>query len=343
MLRAVIATSLSTIVGTLLCLVWFDPLSFFGLAHIAYLGFVVTVPALCVGTLAAMLLGRAGWLGRRGAAIAAAGALVPTALGIYATHIEPYRLRLDRHDIELTGAGVDAASSLRIAVLSDVQTPHIRRYENETVDRMLAEDPDLVLIPGDLWQGTTLSESWSEFHALLARIAVAVPHVVLVEGDADFHDGLVRVAEGTTAHVLDDEVLELEIEGQVVLIAGDPATPVERPREGRSCRDPFPGVGPTGDGDDPALPPTRRGLRRGAPDRPRGLGPHPWRPGGAAPRGSAHHPVARAARRGRWGLHEVDGQPIYVSTGVGLERHQAPQLRFLVRPSVGILDLKFTG
>ena len=39
------------------------------------------------------------------------------------------------------------------------------------------------------------------------------------------------------------------------------------------------------------------------------------------------------------GLHVVDGHPVYVSTGVGLERGQAPQLRFNVRPSVALLTI----
>lgn len=42
----------------------------------------------------------------------------------------------------------------------------------------------------------------------------------------------------------------------------------------------------------------------------------------------------------RGGLHAVDGNPIYVSPGVGLEREQAPQVRFLSRPAVGILTLR---
>ena len=39
------------------------------------------------------------------------------------------------------------------------------------------------------------------------------------------------------------------------------------------------------------------------------------------------------------GLHELDGTAVYVSTGVGRERDNAPQLRFGVRPSIGIIDL----
>ncbi len=47
--------------------------------------------------------------------------------------------------------------------------------------------------------------------------------------------------------------------------------------------------------------------------------------------------VSRSVAAG--GLHDLDGHTIYVSTGVGRERVHAPQVRFGVRPSIGILDL----
>lgn len=39
------------------------------------------------------------------------------------------------------------------------------------------------------------------------------------------------------------------------------------------------------------------------------------------------------------GLHEIDGIPIYLSNGVGLERATAPHVRFNSRPSVGVVTL----
>ena len=40
------------------------------------------------------------------------------------------------------------------------------------------------------------------------------------------------------------------------------------------------------------------------------------------------------------GLHDIDGVPVYLSTGVGLERATAPQVRFGARPSIGLLTLE---
>ncbi len=47
--------------------------------------------------------------------------------------------------------------------------------------------------------------------------------------------------------------------------------------------------------------------------------------------------VPRSVARG--GLNEVDGNPIYVSPGVGVERGRAPQVRLFNRPAVAVLTL----
>lgn len=48
--------------------------------------------------------------------------------------------------------------------------------------------------------------------------------------------------------------------------------------------------------------------------------------------------VPRAVAAG--GLHEIDGRRIYVSRGIGVERGQAPRLRFGAPPEVAILTLR---
>jgi uncharacterized protein len=43
---------------------------------------------------------------------------------------------------------------------------------------------------------------------------------------------------------------------------------------------------------------------------------------------------------GAGGLHELDGRRIYVSRGVGVERGQAPLLRFGAVPEVSLITLR---
>ena len=40
------------------------------------------------------------------------------------------------------------------------------------------------------------------------------------------------------------------------------------------------------------------------------------------------------------GLHALDGRRLYISRGVGMERFQAPRIRFLVPPEVTLLTLE---
>jgi predicted MPP superfamily phosphohydrolase len=47
--------------------------------------------------------------------------------------------------------------------------------------------------------------------------------------------------------------------------------------------------------------------------------------------------VPRAVAEG--GLHEIDGNRIYVSPGVGMERRQAPQVRLFSPPTIAVLTL----
>ncbi len=69
-------------------------------------------------------------------------------IGIYATHIEPFWLRVDA--VELAADGI--SEDIRIGVVADLQTTSIGDYENEAFDRLIALKPDVVLFPGDLHQ-----------------------------------------------------------------------------------------------------------------------------------------------------------------------------------------------
>ena len=40
------------------------------------------------------------------------------------------------------------------------------------------------------------------------------------------------------------------------------------------------------------------------------------------------------------GLHRIDGRPIYVSRGVGVERAEAPRVRLGAVPEVTIIELR---
>ncbi len=314
---------------------WFD---LFALAHVAYLGLVVTVPAMAAVALLARQRTPLPHLRARSVGIVLIIGLLPAAVGVYATHLEPRWLRTDRHTIRLSGAGVDAAPALRIAVMADVQNTQIDDHELAALRRVNDVKPDLLLVAGDLWaQGLTRDER-PKFQAYVRSMVAAATTVVIVEGDSDNSRSLLALAEGTGAVVLVDETLDIEVNGRQVRIAG--LSLRERPAIGaqRTAIDQL----------QAASPDAITILLSHRPDaiydltEPVDLVVAGHTHGGqfALPLVGPRFTLSSVPRHvAAGGLHEVDGQAIYVSTGIGMERSHAPQLRFGARPSIGVIDV----
>ena len=262
-------------------------------------------------------------------------------VGVYATHIEPFWLRVDVVNLAADGIGEE----VRIGVLADLETTSIGSYENYVVDRLIAFRPDMVVIPGDLHSlNSDRIDEWSpQFTDLIQRLTNAVPFVYLVNGHSDTVSDLRRIARGTGARVLDNEIETFELKGNVFHIAGislhdDAYEPAARRTAERFAAGEFPGV---------------RLLLTHEPDAIKLLhgssvdlliaghthGGQVAIPLFGPPVTASSVPRHVAAG----GLHDLHGTPTYVSTGVGRERGNAPQLRFGVRPSIGIIDLLADG
>lgn len=307
----------------------------FSAAHVAYLGLVVSVPMLGSGLVVTVARGRA----QPKMGLVALALLLPVPVGWYATHWAPFALRVDRAEVVLPDAR-DGDDPVRIGVLSDLQTNQIGSYERRVVRTLLDLEPDLIVLPGDLFQGDDrqFEEVLPAYRSLL-RTLRAPAGVFVVQGDSETADRLDRLIEGTGIRILRDEVVALEIGDREVLLGGNKLR--WAPPEGVAVRDEL-----------RAAPPgTIRVLVAHRPEVVLGL---PERSGvDLVIAGHTHggqvalpllgpvvkfSPVSRSVAGG--GLSEVDGNPIYVSTGAGLVRQQAPQIRFLTRPSVGLVTLR---
>ncbi len=307
----------------------------FGLAHVLYLAVTVTVPTMSAGALLFVGVTRRDLRSRALRSMLVA-AVLPALVGVYATHVEPNRLHTD-HRLVL----VDHSTSLRIGVLSDMQTPNVGDHERNAVSRLIDSHPDVVVVPGDLYQlsATEFERRIAEFRLLIAELVDAVPHVVVVEGDADNVAGLSRILDGTGAMLLSDDVAELEVRGSAVAIGGLGLSSHDA-ESGRAVIDELASM--------PADVTTILVSHR--PDALEEVesGTIDLIVAGHTHGGQIAVPffgplftlsdVPRGVAAG--GLHDVDGQTIYVSTGVGMERHRAPQVRLFVRPSVAVLDLR---
>lgn len=312
-------------------------LELFGVLHLLYLGAVVSLPIL-----GAALATRSVVASPRRPRLAGLGVVVvvvPAALGFYATHVEPNRIVVQRATVPVdpTLAGDDPVT---VAVLADLQTDHVGDFQRRAIDRLMAAEPDVILVPGDLFHApdATFEEWLPELQELLGQLR-APGGVFVVQGDVDGPDRVHRAfAANPDARVLDDEVATVEVGDRTLRIGGTmlaydspAAQEVRRQLQG----------GPA-DGSIRILlshrPDTVFGL---APASPVHLtvaghthGGQVVLPGFGPPMTLTEVPRAVAAG----GLHEVGGNRIYVSPGVGLERRQAPQLRFNDPPTIGVLE-----
>lgn len=331
---------------------------FFGVFTLWWFLVVVGLPVLSGASMGWVLVR---WRGRRVTGPAGAAlvlGLLAGAVGVWGSVIEPYRLEVDRPAplaLPETRAGSDP---LRIGVLTDLQTVHVGDHESRAVDLLMAERPDLILLPGDVFQGSreqfdrelpALQELFGRLHApggvfivhgdvdpaISAPNEFESPHSVRLSPAVPTLDEVVR---GTDVQVLRQEVVFIRVGDRMVQIAG-------------SLLDP----GPEGTGrlveQFSRSPEVVRILLAHRPDvvldLPDGISPD-LVVAGHTHGGQISVPfvgpiltlsdVPRHVAAG--GLHPLEGTHLYVGRGVGMERGQAPPVRLGVPPNVGILILQ---
>ena len=319
----------------------------FGMIHAVYLDAVVLLPLAGVAVLIAPRLGRRVTPAAR---VVAALALIPAPVGVYASFIEPYRLQLETATVELP-ADRTGVRPLRVGVLADLQTDHVGDYERRAVERLMAQRPDLVLVPGDLFQGTAeqFERELPAFRALLARLAEAPGGAWCCRGNVDVAPRFARAVAGTPARLLVNEIAHVIVADRRVTLGGLDDGWVPSPAARRTIdaleADPDPAdirilIAHRPDAALALRPQTRIDLvvcghTHGGQVRLPLLGP----------------PITftRLPRRlAAGGLHPLPGAPpgqpaaarrLYVSRGVGHERAHAPPLRVNCPPEITLLTL----
>jgi uncharacterized protein len=307
----------------------------FGVMHVLWLDLVVVVPA------AAVLLGALAWRGGGlfvRVLVVAGVLLVP--VGAYASFVEPERLVVERATVALP---VERAGSapIRIAVIADLQFEELGDHEREAVAHAMAERPDLILLSGDYHQGhrASFERELPGLRRLMAKLD-APGGVFAVQGDVESIAKARRVFAGTGVRLLVDEQVTTRVRDRRVSIAGLGLRYWRaRPRD-LTTR--FEARG--GEHDvrlllahrpDAALtlePDTRvdlvvSGHTHGGQLQLPFIGPL-----------TTASNVPRNVAAG--GLHSLGGRPIYVSRGIGVERSQAPRLRFGAPPEISVLTLR---
>ena len=304
----------------------------FALMRLLYVSGVVAIPLVAGGLLVARARGSVAAT-RTALALAVFG-LVPAPVGAWATFVEPNRLVVETATLPLplTRAG---RAPVRIAVLADLQTDHIGDHEREAIDRIMAEAPDLIFIPGDIFQGR--DADWERerpaLRALLERLD-APGGVFYVVGDVDPPEHVLPLLEGTKIRPLLDRSVSVRVRDRKITIGGVSFAP-ERVLDDLTAAP----------GDDDV-----RILLCHRPDVALQLDPNARVDLTVA--GHTHGgqvvlpgfgPLMTLSRVPRdvaaGGLHRMDGNPIYVSRGVGMERLDAPRLRFCCPPEVSLITI----
>lgn len=270
---------------------------------------------------------------RVGAVIAAVLAVLLAAIGVDAFFVEPHWLEVTHYEIRSNK--IDRP--LRIAVLADIQTDDVGEYERDVLRRAMAEKPDLIVFPGDYLQTPSVA-AWQAQRDLLRQAILdakldAPLGMFAVAGNVDYRDWP-QVFEGTRVVAIDEtRSVDLDLgDGRTVRITG------------LSERDSFERSG----ADDRSAPAGVLHLCVGhRPDFALGSPQADVLIAGHTHGGQVQLPIvgplltlSRVRRSWAEGLNEIrPGQHLFVSRGIGMERGEAPRLRFLCRPELAILDV----
>ncbi len=312
--------------------------SLFAVIHEAYLILMILLPSVGVCTLWSVLQPMASERRRQPiAGMIGLGLLVPGAIGFHSSYISPYQLRVERETVALPG--LLRETPLRVAVVADLQTESISSYEHAVRDTINDLQPDLLLLTGDYFQGSTkrYKKRRSEFAHWFAGLR-ATYGGFSVAGDTDRVHRMPVFFDGTDIRFLDNEIAVIDTRVGRIAVGGvalryhaDAAQRTIRElarteADARILIAHRPDVALTLE-PDVNIDLVVAGHTHGGQVVFPGVGPL-----------ITLSRVPRHVAAG--GLHTLNDTPIYVSRGVGMERSVAPPVRFLCPPELTLLTLE---
>ena len=251
------------------------------------------------------------------------------AVAVDAFLIEPNWLAVSH--VQLSAAGL--SQKTRIAIIADLQTDRFGEYEASVFRRCMEFQPDMILMAGDYVQVDN-SAAWGslrrQINAFLKKIRFSAPMgIYAVQGNTD-HPNWSQIFEGLPVQVMGDT--SAVTAGPIVVTGLQVMDSFDRHLR-IAAKDGYHivlGHAPDfalGDVDADLL---IAGHTHGGQVRLPGLGP--IMTASAVPR--------------EWavGVTQISqGKQLIVSRGIGMERRNAPRLRFLCRPELVIVDLQPTA
>jgi hypothetical protein len=317
--RSLLAASVAVALLGLLGL-FFANVGGFGLVRLAAWSVFLHAPLFLLGVAALSLRQK-----RAFSSICLAGALALWLIALDAFLIEPRWLQVQRVTLPIT----KLSSPLRIALIADLQTDAPGDYERHAVELAQAANPDLILLAGDYVHiaSARYAASSQSLNELLREAALNAPlGIYAVRGNVDppgewreIFAGLpVQAVEATSAVDLGPVYLTL-----LSLADSANSAPLIPPRD---------------------KPHIVLGHR---PDYALGQSQADLLLAGHTHGGQVRLPVigpimtlSQVPRAWADGVTQIaPGRTLIVSRGIGMERMDAPPLRFLCRPELLIIDL----
>ncbi len=282
--------------------------------------------------LPAFLIGAAVIFAGRESVVTCSGVALSLILGLIAVDaflIEPHWLEVTH--VTLPSPKVDR--KVRVVVIADIQTDRPGAYERRALQTAMDQSPDLLLFAGDMIHLSHRSRSYEEevaaLNALIREVGLEAPlGIYAVRGNVDRHGTWVSVFDGLPVEaILATETKDL---GPVALT-------------GLSLADAF--------GTDPVVPPAPEEdfhiVMGHSPNFSLGITEGDLLIAGHTHGGQVQLPlvgplmtlsqVPRSWASGVTSLGEE--RTLIVSRGVGMERSRAPQLRFLCRPQLVVIEV----
>ncbi len=316
--NGIAATSLATLLScgwaVIVGIVYGDPFVIMrGGAWVIFVG----LPAMCAA-LAFVPKLRLRWL------YPSFGVLVAS-VGVYAFFVEPFAIVQTTYTITSDKVHIP----LRIAVLADIQTDHVGSHERRAVRMAMAARPDLILLPGDhvqYRQADIRNGMLDELREVFFEEGLQAPlGVYAARGNVD-RDGWTRAFAGLDVRASDETSVYTQPGLSVTTL---------------SLHDGF-----NRDAQIPAQPGFHIAVAH-SPDYSLGHVEADLLVAGHTHGGQVQVPflgplitLSEIPRNQAHGVTQLPGnRTLVVSRGIGMERSNAPRLRFLCRPEVVIIDV----
>lgn len=256
-----------------------------------------------------------------------ATALAVMTIAVDAFLIEPYWLQVAHHTI----ASAKLDGPIRIAVIADIQTDMPGDYETQVLHQVKQAEPNLILFAGDYIQTHTAQEYAVQIKNLNSILRTAQLSASLgmyaVEGNVDRPKEWAHAFEGLPIEVI-ESTSNIDL-GPIVLtgLSQSDSLNVSCTVDGQEKYHIVFGHHPDFSLGHIQADLLIAGHTHGGQVRLPFIGP------------LLH--LSNVPRAWNAGLAEIaPKQFLYVSRGIGMERHDAPRLRFLCRPELAIIDLK---